>query len=92
MRIESKTPLEVPIVSKETAVSAAPSTVPSAAASRVQLSAAGAAASAAEPTSPAWSARVESLRTQVQSGQYSVDLDQLASKIVGDDGERSGRA
>jgi flagellar biosynthesis anti-sigma factor FlgM len=91
MRIESKTPLQVPIISNSVAVPATAATTSPSSASHVQLSAAGAAASAAESASPTFSARVEALRGQVQSGKYSVDLDKLASNIVGDDSERSGR-
>lgn len=60
-----------------------------AAASVVNLSSAGAAASA-EATSPTVTSRLETIRAMLDKGEYPVDLDRLASRIVDDDFMRAG--
>jgi len=55
----------------------------------VTLSSAGAAAAA--PPGPSTTQRLERLRELVQRGDYPVDLDKLASRIVDDEMVRTGR-
>lgn len=56
-------------------------------ASVVTLSSAGAAA-AAEPTSPSITSRLDAIRALIDRGEYPIDLDKLASRIVDDDAVR----
>jgi anti-sigma28 factor (negative regulator of flagellin synthesis) len=58
-------------------------------ASVVKLSSAGAAL-AAEPSSPRTTARIERIRALLDAGEYPIDLDQLATRIVADDVLREG--
>ncbi len=57
-------------------------------ASVVTLSSAGATASAATP--PEMSAKLAHIRAQLEKGDYPVDLDKLASRIVDDEVLREG--
>jgi anti-sigma28 factor (negative regulator of flagellin synthesis) len=62
-------------------------------ASVVKLSTAGAAASAeATPTSPTTTSRLQTIRAMLDKGDYPVDLDLLASRIVDDEVIRAGRS
>jgi len=63
------------------------------ASSVVKLSIAGAAASAgAAPSGPTTTARLQTIRAMLDKGDYPVDLDQLASRIVDDELVRAGRS
>ena len=89
MRIDSKPP--VPRVSLEPRAASgtgAPSTPPPSSASVVKLSAAGVTASAPGPTT---TQRLERIRELLDKGEYPVDLDALAEKIVDDDAVRGPR-
>jgi anti-sigma28 factor (negative regulator of flagellin synthesis) len=63
-------------------------------ASVVKLSSAGAAASvdAASPTGPTTTSRLQTIRAMLDKGDYPVDLDALASRIVDDEVVRAGRS
>lgn len=95
MRIDPKAVAQTPTAPRET-VAVAPTTLaparagaaPPAGASIVKLSSAGAAASA-DSTSPTVTARLDRIRTLLDRGEYPVDLDQLAARIVDDDMLRS---
>jgi anti-sigma28 factor (negative regulator of flagellin synthesis) len=63
-----------------------PSTKP---ASVVKLSSAGAALTT-EAVSPRTTARLERIRALLDAGEYPIDLDQLATRIVDDDVLREG--
>lgn len=43
-----------------------------------------------EPTSPRTTARLERIRALLDAGEYPIDLDQLAQRIVDDDVLREG--
>jgi anti-sigma28 factor (negative regulator of flagellin synthesis) len=59
----------------------------------VKLSIAGSAASAeAAPSGPTTTARLQTIRAMLDRGDYPVDLDQLASRIVDDEFLRAGRS
>ena len=59
----------------------------------VKLSIAGTAASAgAAPAGPTTTARLQTIRAMLDKGDYPVDLDQLASRIVDDELVRVGRS
>jgi anti-sigma28 factor (negative regulator of flagellin synthesis) len=58
----------------------------------VELSPAGAAASAGSRSPAQVTARIDQIRTLLQKGDYAVDLDQLASRIVDDELLRGGTA
>jgi anti-sigma28 factor (negative regulator of flagellin synthesis) len=63
------------------------------ASSVVKLSIAGTAASAgAAPSGPTTTARLQTIRAMLDKGDYPVDLDQLASRIVDDEFVRAGRS
>ena len=63
------------------------------ASSVVKLSIAGTAASAgAAPSGPTTTARLQTIRAMLDKGDYPVDLDQLASRIVDDELVRAGRS
>jgi len=62
-------------------------------ASVVKLSTAGAAvATDTASTSPTTTARLQTIRALLDKGDYPVDLDQLASRIVDDELLRAGRS
>ncbi len=62
-------------------------------ASVVKLSSAGAAASAEPgPASATTTSRLQTIRAMLDKGEYPVDLDLLASRIVDDDLLRAGRS
>jgi anti-sigma28 factor (negative regulator of flagellin synthesis) len=59
----------------------------------VKLSIAGSAASAgAAPSGPTTTTRLQTIRAMLDKGDYPVDLDQLASRIVDDEFVRAGRS
>jgi len=62
------------------------------ASSIVKLSIAGTALSAEAPASPTTTARLQTIRAMLDRGDYPVDLDQLASRIVDDELTRVGRS
>ena len=88
MRIDSKPP--APRVSLEPRAASETSTpsVPPSSASVVKLSAAGHAVAGPGPTT---SQRLERIRELLDKGEYPVDLDALAEKIVDDDAVRGAR-
>jgi anti-sigma28 factor (negative regulator of flagellin synthesis) len=62
-------------------------------ASIVKLSTAGAAVSAeAGPAAPTTTTRLQTIRAALDKGDYPVDLDALASRIVDDELVRAGRS
>ena len=61
-------------------------------ASVVKLSAAGLTASAEAAASPTTTSRLQTIRAQLDKGNYPVDLDMLASRIVDDEVLRVGRS
>jgi len=63
-------------------------------ASVVKLSSAGAAASvdAAGSAAPTTTSRLQTIRAMLDKGDYPVDLDALASRIVDDEVVRAGRS
>lgn len=62
-------------------------------ASIVKLSSAGSAASAdASAAAPTTTTRLQTIRAMLDKGDYPVDLDLLASRIVDDDVLRAGRS
>lgn len=87
MRIEPN--VVVSPISQESPRAQTPSAPPTApaAASVVQLSAA--ASHPAASTQPAINMRVEKIRAMLQTGEFPVDLDELASRIVDDETLRS---
>jgi anti-sigma28 factor (negative regulator of flagellin synthesis) len=63
------------------------------ASSVVKLSTAGTAVSAGvAPSGPTTTARLQTIRAMLDKGDYPVDLDQLASRIVDDELVRMGRS
>jgi anti-sigma28 factor (negative regulator of flagellin synthesis) len=65
----------------------------SGASSVVKLSTAGTAAAAGvAPSGPTTTARLQTIRAMLDKGDYPVDLDQLASRIVDDELVRMGRS
>ncbi len=61
-------------------------------ASVVKLSAAGMTASAEAAASPTTTSRLQTIRAMLDKGDYPVDLDMLASRIVDDEVLRVGRS
>ena len=61
-------------------------------ASVVKLSAAGMTASAEAAASPTTTSRLQTIRAMLDKGDYPVDLDLLASRIVDDEMLRVGRS
>jgi len=77
---------------REAPSSARTDAAPAAGASVVKLSAAGLSASAeAGAASPTTTSRLQTIRAALDKGDYPVDLDRLATRIVDDDVLRSGR-
>ena len=64
----------------------------SSSASVVKLSAAGMTASAEAAASPTTTTRLQTIRAMLDKGDYPVDLDLLASRIVDDEVLRVGRS
>jgi anti-sigma28 factor (negative regulator of flagellin synthesis) len=60
-------------------------------ASVVKLSSAGAAVSAEAGAAPTTTTRLQTIRAMLDKGDYPVDLDVLASRIVDDEVLRAGR-
>jgi hypothetical protein len=91
MRIDPKVVISPVTRDTREAPTAAKSGDPTAgSASVVKLSAAGASASAA--VAPTTTTRLQTIRAMLDKGDYPVDLDLLASRIVDDELLRSGRA
>jgi flagellar biosynthesis anti-sigma factor FlgM len=91
MRIEPN--LTVVPVSSDSPKSARPASQAPGQASVVALSTAGAAVSAdPDAVSAAQTARIEKLRSAVETGTYKVDLETLASRIVDDEVMRGAAA
>lgn len=65
---------------------------PSSSASVVKLSAAGMTASAESAASPTTTSRLQTIRAMLDKGDYPVDLDVLATRIVDDEVLRVGRS
>jgi anti-sigma28 factor (negative regulator of flagellin synthesis) len=61
-------------------------------ASVVKLSAAGMTASAEAAASPTTTSRLQTIRAMLDKGDYPVDLDLLATRIVDDETLRAGRS
>jgi anti-sigma28 factor (negative regulator of flagellin synthesis) len=91
MRIDSKVAIS-PVTRDAREPSAAPSGQAASSASVVKLSAAGAAVSAESAASPTTTTRLQTIRAMLDKGDYPVDLDLLASRIVDDDLLRAGRS
>jgi len=93
MRIDPKVLISPVTRDAREAPSAAKSsdTAPSSA-SVVKLSVAGATASAEAAASPTTTTRLATIRAMLDKGDYPVDLDLLASRIVDDDLLRVGRS
>jgi hypothetical protein len=94
MRIDTK--VAIPPIAREpreAQPSAAKPGEPSRGASVVKLSTAGAAASAeSTPTAATTTTRLQTIRAMLDRGDYPVDLDLLASRIVDDEVLRVGRS
>jgi flagellar biosynthesis anti-sigma factor FlgM len=87
-----------PITTRDSRETPAPATKPrdtaASGASVVKLSTAGAAVSA-DPVAaggPTTTARLQTIRAMLDKGDYPVDLDALASRIVDDELVRAGRS
>ena len=93
MRIDPK--VVIPPVAREpreAQPSAARTEAPSHDASVVKLSAAATASSDAAPASATTTSRLQTIRAMLDKGDYPVDLDMLASRIVDDEVLRAGRS
>lgn len=96
MRIDTN--VVVPPIARETRDSqpsaARSSDAASAGASVVKLSTAGAAVSAetAPAAAPTTTSRLQTIRAMLDKGDYPVDLDALATRIVDDELVRAGRS
>jgi len=66
--------------------------VASSGASVVKLSTAGAAVSAEATAAPTTTTRLQTIRSMLDKGDYPVDLDALATRIVDDELVRAGRS
>ena len=88
MRIDPKV-ITTPVATetRETPARARPRSNTGGRASVVKLTAAGAAMT--EPASPSITKRLETIKAMVDAGEYPVDLDKLAERIVDDDMLRS---
>jgi len=71
---------------------AKPSDAAASSASVVKLSAAGMSASAEAAASPTTTSRLQTIRAMLDKGDYPVDLDVLATRIVDDEMLRAGRS
>jgi len=71
---------------------AKPSDTAAGSASVVKLSAAGMTASAEAAASPTTTSRLQTIRAMLDKGDYPVDLDLLATRIVDDETLRAGRS
>jgi anti-sigma28 factor (negative regulator of flagellin synthesis) len=95
MRIDPK--VVTPPITRETREPQAPvaksDDAPASSASVVKLSMAGASASAeASPANATTTTRLQTIRAMLDKGDYPVDLDLLASRIVDDELLRAGRS
>jgi flagellar biosynthesis anti-sigma factor FlgM len=88
MRIDSNTPV-VPITKDtSTGAKAAPRSGPSGSSTVVTLSASATASASAQPVDV--TSRLDRIRALLDKGDYPVDLDKLASRIVDDESTRGG--
>jgi anti-sigma28 factor (negative regulator of flagellin synthesis) len=93
MRIDPKVVISPVTRDAREAPSTAKSEAAPSSASVVKLSAAGASASAgAAAVAPTTTTRLQTIRAMLDKGDYPVDLDLLASRIVDDELLRVGRA
>jgi anti-sigma28 factor (negative regulator of flagellin synthesis) len=93
MRIDPKVVISPVTRDTREAPSTAKSDAAASSASVVKLSAAGASASAgAAAVAPTTTSRLQTIRAMLDKGDYPVDLDLLASRIVDDEVLRVGRA
>lgn len=88
MRIDPTT--IVPISEGRTRTTAPATRTPAEGASVVRLGEEAAAAAAASPLEPEVAARISRVRELLSAGEYEVDLDQLAERILDDDVARGG--
>jgi anti-sigma28 factor (negative regulator of flagellin synthesis) len=91
MRIDPKVAIS-PVTREAREPSAGKANDAASSASVVKLSAAGAAVSAESAASPTTTTRLQTIRSMLDKGDYPVDLDLLASRIVDDDLLRAGRS
>jgi len=89
MRIDPKVAIS-PVTREAREPSANKANDAASSASVVKLSAAGAAVSAESAASPTTTTRLQTIRAMLDKGDYPVDLDLLASRIVDDDLLRAG--
>lgn len=93
MRIDPKVAISPVTRDAPQTPSTAKSDAAASGASVVKLSAAGASASAgAAAVAPTTTSRLQTIRAMLDKGDYPVDLDQLASRIVDDELLRAGQA
>lgn len=88
MRIDPTT--IVPISEGRTRTTAQATRTPAEGASVVRLGDQATAAAAASPLEPEVAARISRVRELLSAGEYEVDLDQLAERILDDDVARGG--
>jgi anti-sigma28 factor (negative regulator of flagellin synthesis) len=91
MRIDPKVAVSPVTRDAREAPAAKPADAGGSDASVVKLSAAGLTASAEAAASPTTTSRLQTIRAQLDKGNYPVDLDMLASRIVDDEVLRVGR-
>ena len=92
MRIDPKVVISPVTRDARETPSAAKSDDTASSASVVKLSAAGMTASAEAAASPTTTSRLQTIRAMLDKGDYPVDLDLLASRIVDDEVIRVGRS
>ncbi|HEY6175192.1 MAG TPA: hypothetical protein VIX73_12130 [Kofleriaceae bacterium] len=92
MRIDPKVVISPVTRDARETPSAAKSDDAASSASVVKLSAAGMTASAEAAASPTTTSRLQTIRAMLDKGDYPVDLDLLASRIVDDEVIRVGRS
>jgi anti-sigma28 factor (negative regulator of flagellin synthesis) len=92
MRIDPKVVISPVTRDAREAASTAKSGEPATSASVVKLSAAGMTASAEAAASPTTTSRLQTIRAMLDKGDYPVDLDLLAHRIVDDEVLRVGRS
>jgi anti-sigma28 factor (negative regulator of flagellin synthesis) len=91
MRIDPKVAISPVTREAREAPAAKPADAAGSDSSVVKLSAAGLTASAEAAASPTTTSRLQTIRAQLDKGNYPVDLDMLASRIVDDEVLRVGR-
>lgn len=92
MRIDPKVVISPVTRDTRETLAAKTSDAASSGASVVKLSAAGMTASAEAAASPTTTSRLQTIRAMLDKGDYPVDLDMLASRIVDDEVLRVGRS